>query len=203
MPSANRLGSPRKRLTRKPTIIAASSGSITTLVPTRLAMTPPRSMSPTSTTGTSAARAKPMLAISDARRLTSDAEPAPSTSTRSASAARRPKLSSTAPRRRGLIDWYSRAFALPTTRPCTTICAPTSVCGFSNTGFMWTLVATRAARACNACARPISPPSAVTAALLDMFCGLNGRTRRPRRVKARARPQPTATCRRRSPCPGS
>ena len=34
-----------------------------------------------------------------------------------------------------------------------------------------------AARACNACARPISPPSAVTAALLDMFCGLNGRTR--------------------------
>src|SRR5204863_8564952 len=33
-----------------------------------------------------------------------------------------------------------------------------------------------------------SPPSSVTAALFDMFCGLNGRTRRPRRVKARARP---------------
>ena len=38
------------------------------------------------------------------------------------------------------------------------------------------------ARACKAWARPISPPSAVTAALLDMFCGLNGRTVRPRRV---------------------
>ena len=47
---------------------------------------------------------------------------------------------------------------------------------------------TRQARACNACARPISPPSAVTAALFDMFCGLNGRTRNPRRVKARAIP---------------
>ena len=44
------------------------------------------------------------------------------------------------------------------------------------------------ARACNACARPISPPSAVTAALFDMFCGLNGRTLSPRRVKARASP---------------
>ena len=45
---------------------------------------------------------------------------------------------------------------------------------------------TPAARACSAWARPISPPSAVTAALFDMFCGLNGRTRRPRRVKRRA-----------------
>ena len=46
----------------------------------------------------------------------------------------------------------------------------------------------RAARACSACARPISPPSAVTAALFDMFCGLNGRTARPRSVNARASP---------------
>ena len=53
---------------------------------------------------------------------------------------------------------------------------------------MCTLGATSAARACNAWARPISPPSAVTAALLDMFCGLNGRTFRPRRVSARASP---------------
>ena len=44
------------------------------------------------------------------------------------------------------------------------------------------------ASACNACARPISPPSAVTAALLDMFCGLNGATDRPRRTQARAMP---------------
>ena len=53
---------------------------------------------------------------------------------------------------------------------------------------MCTLGATRAARACSAWARPISPPSAVTAALFDMFCGLNGRTLRPRFAKARARP---------------
>ncbi len=53
---------------------------------------------------------------------------------------------------------------------------------------MWTDGGIPAARACNACARPISPPSGVTAALLLMFCGLNGRTRRPRRRQARASP---------------
>ena len=74
MPSSNRRGSPRNLLTMKPAISAASSGSSTAFVPTRLAITPPRSMSPTSTTGTSAARAKPMLAMSLARRLISDAD---------------------------------------------------------------------------------------------------------------------------------
>ncbi len=34
-----------------------------------------------------------------------------------------------------------------------------------------------AAAACAACARPISPPSSVTAAFSDMFCDLNGATR--------------------------
>jgi hypothetical protein len=77
---------------------------------------------------------------------------------------------------------YSAAFAVPNTLPCTTICAPTWLCGLSRMGFMWTLGGTPAARACNACARPISPPSLATAALLDMFCGLNGRTFRPRLV---------------------
>src|SRR5262245_42650899 len=52
---------------------------------------------------------------------------------------------------------------------------------------MCTLGAVRAARACSACARPISPPSAVTAALFDMFCGLNGRTLSPRSANARAK----------------
>src|SRR4051794_4377719 len=50
------------------------------------------------------------------------------------------------------------------------------------------LGATRAARACSICARPISPPSAATPALLDMFCGLNGATLTPRSAKARQRP---------------
>ncbi len=48
--------------------------------------------------------------------------------------------------------------------------------------------AMRAARAWSAWARPISPPSAVTAALFDMFCGLNGRTLSPRRASARHNP---------------
>ena len=48
--------------------------------------------------------------------------------------------------------------------------------------------ATPQARACNAWARPISPPSAVTMALFDMFCGLNGRPVMPRFTSARAIP---------------
>src|SRR5580693_9139133 len=67
-------------------------------------------------------------------------------------------------------------------------CAPTSVSGFNRTGFISVCGSTPAASACSAWARPISPPSIVTAALFDMFCGLNGRTRKPRRVKARASP---------------
>src|SRR5947207_13681394 len=63
-----------------------------------------------------------------------------------------------------------------------------SDCGFSNTGFMSIAGGAPQARACKACARPISPPSAVTAALFDMFCGLSGRTLRPRRVNTRASP---------------
>ncbi len=86
-PSANRVGSPRKRLIRVARISAASAGSQTAKVPTNEAMTPPRSMSPMRMTGTLAARAKPKLAMSVVRRLISAALPAPSMSTRSASAA--------------------------------------------------------------------------------------------------------------------
>ncbi|MDH6665516.1 UNVERIFIED_ORG: hypothetical protein M2442_001515 [Methylorubrum zatmanii] len=99
-------------------------------------MTPPRSMSPTSTTGVPVARAKPILAMSPCRRFTSAGEPAPSTSTMSASPRSRSKLSSTEAIRRGFQAWYSRARAVPIIRPCTTTCAPTSLCGFRSTGFM-------------------------------------------------------------------
>jgi hypothetical protein len=61
-------------------------------------------------------------------------------------------------------------------------CAPVSLCGFNSTGFMWRLGATPHALAWSACARPISPPSTVTAALFDMFCGLKGRTFMPFRA---------------------
>src|SRR6478609_5808672 len=39
-----------------------------------------------------------------------------------------------------------------------------------------------------ACARPISPPSVVTAELFDMFCALNGATRIPLRANSRHNP---------------
>src|SRR5580692_9815976 len=42
-----------------------------------------------------------------------------------------------------------------------------------------------------ACARPISPPSTVTAELLDMFCALNGATRTPLRASRRHSPATT------------
>src|SRR5262249_2305135 len=96
---------------------------------------------------------------------------------------------------------YSRARRVAMRLPCTTTCAPTSVSGFSSTGFMSVCGAMPAASACSACARPISPPSSVTAALFDMFCGLNGRTRRPRRVARRARPATTSDLRTSEPAP--
>ena len=43
----------------------------------------------------------------------------------------------------------------------------------------------RAAMACNAWDRPISPPSLHTAALFDMFCALKGATRTPLFAKHR------------------
>src|ERR1700720_64443 len=53
------------------------------------------------------------------------------------------------------------------------------------------LGASPAARACMAWARPISPPSVVTAELLDMFCALNGATRMPLRANSRHSPATT------------
>ncbi len=59
---------------------------------------------------------------------------------------------------------------------------------------MCTVAGVRQASACRAWARPISPPSAVTAALLDMFCGLKGRTVRPRLANRRHSPATRWTC---------
>src|SRR5512145_1955551 len=64
-------------------------------------------------------------------------------------------------------------------------CAFLSVVGFNSTGLKSVCGASLAASACNAWARPISPPSTVTAELSAMFCGLNGATRTPRRFRMR------------------
>ena len=58
------VASPRNLLMRKPLVSARSGWGSSAQVPTRLAITPPRSTSPTSATGTLAAQAKPMLAMS-------------------------------------------------------------------------------------------------------------------------------------------
>src|SRR5688572_14556875 len=66
-----------------------------------------------------------------------------------------------------------------------------SVPGLSSTGFIAVVGSTRAATAWSHWARPISPPSRHTIELFDMFCALNGATRRPRRTSARHRPETT------------
>src|SRR5579864_6321123 len=53
---------------------------------------------------------------------------------------------------------------------------------------MSTVASTLAAMACANCARPISPPSLQTAALLDMFCALKGATRKLWRDSMRHNP---------------
>ena len=47
---------------------------------------------------------------------------------------------------------------------------------------------TFAAMACKACARPISPPSLVTALFNAIFCGLNGATLTPALTNTRQSP---------------
>ena len=78
MPSSKSVTSPRNLLIAKPVMRSRSSDDKTTWVPTICAITPPRSISPINTTGTFAASAKPILAISLARRLISAGLPAPS-----------------------------------------------------------------------------------------------------------------------------
>jgi hypothetical protein len=70
-------------LTTKPQTSAWSSGDSSARVPNSAANTPPGLMSPTTSTGSRAARASPMLAMSVARRLISAGEPAPSQTTTS------------------------------------------------------------------------------------------------------------------------
>ena len=68
------------------------------------------------------------------------------------------------------------------------LCAHIGAWLVSSTGFMSVCGCTPAACACSAFARPMSPPSAVTALFNAMFCGLNGATRTPRRRSTRQSP---------------
>ena len=119
-------------------------------------------------TGTSADRAKPMLAMSLARRSTSarfrrpppiDVRFGPQALEAVEYAGQQARLHRLEVSGGGVAGYFPLDDELRTD----------ITLWFEHTGFMWTEAATRQARAWSACARPISPPSAVTAALLDMF----------------------------------
>ncbi len=82
-PGASSRASPRNLFTIQPAISDWSSAESSASVPNIDANTPPRSMSPTTTTGSRAADANPMFAMSRSRRLISAGEPAPSHTTTS------------------------------------------------------------------------------------------------------------------------
>src|SRR5271155_1057966 len=148
-------------------------------------------MSPTMTTGRFAARARPMFTKSVARKLISAGGPAPSQITTSNSVRNCANSSCTIAESLLRSDQYSAAVTEPATCPPITSCEVVSLPGLSRIGLNRTLGARPAARACIAWARPISPPSTVTAELFDMFCALNGATRMPLRASNRQSPATT------------
>src|SRR4030095_1669176 len=89
--------------------------------------------------------------------------------------------------RRGCRSNHGMALMAGSTRPMTITWLSVSALGLSNTGFIRACGVIRAASACKYCARPISAPSGVTAALLLMFCALKGATRMPRLARWRHR----------------
>src|SRR6201996_9248409 len=148
-------------------------------------------MSPTRITGRLVARARPMLTKSVARKLISAGDPAPSQITASNSARNCDNSSSTTSSNRLRCDQYSVAVTASVACPRITSCEVVSLPGLSRIGLNRTLGSRPAARACIAWARPISPPSTVTAELFDMFCALNGATRIPLRANSRQSPATT------------
>src|SRR4051795_9239395 len=148
-------------------------------------------MSPTTTTGNSAAVARPMLAMSSARRLISVGDPAPSQTTTSKRARRSARRASTCSSSAAFIGRYDSAVTSATGLPRTTTWLEFSPPGLSSTGFIAASGSTRAAAACITWARPISAPSAVTIELLLMFCALKGATETPWRTSHRQIPAVT------------
>src|SRR6201990_1214837 len=190
-PGSSSAGSPRNLFTMNPATSAWSSGSSTATVPNRCASSPPRSMSPTKITGKFAGRARPMLTKSVARKLISAGDPAPSQITASNSTLSCDNSPSTTSDSELRCDQYSAAVTESVACPRITSCEVVSLPGLSRIGLNRTLGSRPAARACIAWARPISPPSTVTAELFDMFCALNGATRIPLRAKSRQSPATT------------
>ena len=129
-----------------------------------------------------------MFTMSCLLRFTSPGLPAPSMTIASYSAARESKASFAAAKGGFRSRVYSQNSRFPTGFPRTITWEPVSLLGLSRTGFIRTSGSIRQAWAWTTCARPISPPSRVTKELSDMFCALNGATRRPswRRIRQSA-----------------
>src|SRR5262245_54128790 len=89
--------------------------------------------------------------------------------------------------RRGCRSNHGIPLMVRSARPMTITWLSVSALGLSNTGFSRACGVMRAASACRYCARPISAPSSVTAALLLIFCALKGATRTPRLARWRHR----------------
>ena len=160
----------------KPIKFLLSTESNTAFVPTKLAITPPRSISPIIIVGIDNFVANPIFAISPSRRLISAGLPAPSTKIRSCLADKFKKAFSTYGISEPLIFWYSNPLTDLSNLPLIISCDPLSLCGLRSIGLCKILGSSPDAIACIACALPISPPSKVAAALFDIFCGLNGAT---------------------------
>ena len=122
MPGVEKRNSAAEFVDQKSADAGAIAGREHLVSPTRLAMTPPRSISPISTTGTPKASAKPIFATSPWRRLVSAGLPAPSTSNSSQPSAMWRKLSPMAGRSMSRLPCQLRASSRPATRPCTMIC---------------------------------------------------------------------------------
>src|SRR4051812_5730231 len=184
-PGASSPASPRNRLSTNPHSRARSAGESSAQVPYRWAKAPPRSMSATSATRAPASAATRMLDRSVSIRLISAGLPAPSITSSSCSAPSERSESSITGHRSGGRSRQPARLSRWSTFPRTTTWLRVSPSGLTRTGFIRTSGTTPAAGAWRYCAVPISPPS-TTRALLDMFCALNGATRRPRRAASRA-----------------
>ena len=130
-------------------------------VPNSAANTPPRSMSPTTITGRSAARARPMLTMSVGPQVDlGRAAGALADHHVVACAAGRPGVARRRPEQRGLALPVVRARSTVADRPARARPPELrSLPGLSSTGLIATLGSSPHAPACIAWARPISPPS--------------------------------------------
>ena len=153
--------SPRNLFITSPLTRLRSSSSNSMSVPASWANTPPRSISPTRSTGASTSAAMPIFTISSCLRLISAGLPAPSstmTSYRQFNVSYALKISGISC---FLYLKYSLAGIFFNGTPFTMTCDPTSLVGLSKMGFICTHGSIPAASACMTCALPISSPSFV------------------------------------------